>query len=74
VGLTKVQCGVRMKRPYNFHEATKKGARCAVQDIDPRLLRKLWCYRNGEEDFDTLSKQFIALSSLVHDRHQTIRK
>ena len=71
VGLTKVQCGVRMKRPYNFHEATKKGARCAVQDIDPRLLRKLWCYRNGEEDFDTVSKEFIALSSLVHDRHQT---
>jgi hypothetical protein len=34
VGLTKVQCGVRMKRPYNFHEVTKKGARCAVQDID----------------------------------------
>lgn len=70
VGLTKVQCGVRTKRPYNFHEATNKGARCAVQDIDPRLLRKLWNFRNDGEDFETVSKQFIALSSLVHDRHQ----
>lgn len=38
---TQVHCGVRTKRPYNLHEATNKGARCAVQDIDPRLLRRL---------------------------------
>ena len=73
-GLTKVQCGVRTARDYNFHEATKKGSRCAVQDIDPRLLRKIWTFRNRDAenlDFDAVSNHFIDLSSLVHDRHQT---
>lgn len=70
LGLTKVQCGVQTKRAYNFQEAAKKGAFCAVQDVDERLQRKLWTQRHKQTDFDGVSRNWLALSALVHGRHQ----
>ena len=73
IGLTKVQCGVQTKRAYNFQEASKKGAYCAVQDVDHRLLRRLWTHRysnGGKLDFDEVKGNWVALSALVHGRHQ----
>ena len=70
LGLTKVQCGVQTKRAYNFQEAAQKGAYCAVQDLDARLLRKVWTHRHPGTDFDDVQKNWLALSTLVHGRHQ----
>jgi hypothetical protein len=73
IGLTKVQCGVQTKRAYNFQEASKKGAYCAVQDVDHRLLRRLWTHQysnGGTLDFDEIKGNWVALSALVHSRHQ----
>jgi len=69
-GLQKVQCGVQTKRSYNFQEAAKKSTYCAVKDVDPRLVRKLWTHRYPSTDFDDVSSDDLALSKLVHDRHQ----
>jgi hypothetical protein len=73
VGLTKVQCGVQTKRAYNFQEAQRKGGHCAVQDVDKRLLRKVWCTRHPHlPDFDAIRDNdgWARLSHLVHARHQ----
>ena len=71
VGLSKVQCGVHTKRAYDFDDAQKKRGYCAVQDVDHRLLRKVWGYRQ-EADFDNVRDAggWPAFSELVHTRCQ----
>jgi len=73
VGLTRVQCGVQMKRAYNFQEAQRKAGYCAVQDVDLRLVRKVWSSRHPQcTDFDAVCEDqgWAGLSHIVHARCQ----
>jgi hypothetical protein len=42
----------------------------AVQDVDQRLARRLWTHWHPHADFDEVSDNWLAMSSLVHGRHQ----
>ena len=68
-GMSKVQSGVHTTREYNFHEAAMHSGRCAVDDIDERISKKVWRYRfpNTEVPMDNKEE----LSKLVHSRFKS---
>lgn len=73
VGLTRVQCGVHVKLAYYLPEAQLKAGYCAVQDVDKRLVRKVWCCRHPQcSDFDAMRDEagWAGLSHIVHARKQ----
>lgn len=67
-GMSKVQSGVHTLREYNFQEASKHAGRCAVDDIDPRILKKVWRYRFKQEDVPMQDKE--QLLRLVDSRYK----
>jgi hypothetical protein len=69
-GMTKVQSGVHTLREYNFHEAGKHAGRCAVDDMDQRILKKVWRYRFPSEAVPLNDKD--KLSNLVHNRFKNL--
>jgi hypothetical protein len=70
-GMTKVQSGVQTLRDYNFHNASQHCGRSAVDDLDPRIVKKVWRYRFGEEEVPWSDKD--KLSKLVHKRFQKFK-
>lgn len=49
-GLNKVQSGVQTLREYNFYNASQHSFRCAVDDLDKRIVKRVWKYRFGEDE------------------------
>ena len=68
-GMSKVQSGVHTLREYNFHEAEMHAGRYAVDDIDKRILKKVWKYRHGE-NVPLHDKE--KLSQLIHPRFKNV--
>jgi hypothetical protein len=67
-GMNKVQSGVQTVREYNFHNASQHSGRCAVDDLDKRIVKKVWKYRFGEGEVPWNDKE--KLSNLIHPRFQ----
>jgi len=67
-GMSKVQSGVQTLREYNFHNSAQHSGRCAIDDVDKRLVKKVWKYRFGEAEVPFHDTQ--DLSKLVHKRFQ----
>ena len=67
-GMTKVQSGVHTLREYNFHEAGMHSARCAADDIDPRLSEKVWKYRFPDAEVPLQKED---LCKIVHSRFRS---
>ena len=67
-GMSKVQSGVHTVREYNFQQASKHAGRCAVDDIDKRILKKVWRYRFPKEEVPLQDKE--KLLRLVDSRYK----
>lgn len=65
-GMSKVQSGVQTLRQYNFHEACMHAGRGAVDDIDERLVKKVWKYRYAAQEMPWTERS--RLSMLLHSR------
>ena len=70
-GMTKVQSGVQTLRDYNLHNASQHCGRSAADDLDPRIVKKVWKYRFGGKDVPWSDKK--KLSKLVHKRFQKFK-
>lgn len=70
-GMSKVQSGVQTLREYNFHNASQHSGRCAVDDVDKRIVKKVWRYRFGEGEVPWNDKD--RLSKVIHQRFQKFK-
>lgn len=67
-GMSKVQSGVHTVREYNFQQASKHAGRFAVDDIDKRILKKVWRFRFPNEEVPLEDKE--KLLRLVDSRYK----
>jgi hypothetical protein len=62
-GMNKVQSGVQTVREYNFHNASQHTGRSSLDDVDRRIVKRVWWYRFGEQEVPWKDKN--KLSKLV---------
>jgi hypothetical protein len=70
-GMSKVQSGVQTVREYNFHDSSQHSVRSPIDDIDPRIVKRVWRYRFGQEEVCWKDKK--KLSKIVHSRFQKLK-